>query len=238
VLQQWTRALLDLLFPPRCQVCGTPDEFPLCGACADSFEVIRRPVCERCGKPLRGPADLAFTCIPCRERKRYPVECVRAFGIYDGRLREAIHGLKYDGKLALAQPLGEMLAGPISDDPRLRAADVLVPVPLHPRRERQRGFNQAEEVARIAAPRVGVPVRRLLLRQRDTQAQTDLDESERRTNVRDAFVARGEVQGLRVLLIDDVVTTGSTLAECARALRGAGASTVCAAAVAITVRDR
>lgn len=235
-LRPWTRALLDLLFPPRCQVCGAPEEFPLCAGCADSFERIVPPVCQRCGRPLRGSVDLVFTCIPCREKKQHPVERVRAFGIYDGQLREAIHSLKYSGKIALAQPLGEMLGDAIGADPVLRAADVVVPVPLHPRRQGERGFNQAEEIARIAATRCGVQVRGLLVRQRETQAQTDLDESERRPNVRDAFAVRGDVRDARVLLIDDVVTTASTLSECARALRRAGAATVCAATVAMTVR--
>jgi ComF family protein len=177
-----------------------------------------------------------FTCIPCREIKRHPVERVRAFGIYDGRLREAIHGLKYDGKIALAQPLGKMLGDAIGADPVLQAADVVVPVPLHRWREGERGFNQAEEVARIVAARCGVPLRRLLVRRRATQWQTDLEESERRANVRDAFAVRGDARYARVLLIDDVVTTGNTLAECARTLRRAGVAAVCAATVAMTVR--
>ncbi|MDR5683094.1 MAG: ComF family protein [Armatimonadota bacterium] len=237
VLQPWGRALLDLLFPPRCQVCGAPDAFPVCTTCTGSFERIAPPVCQQCGRPLRGPADLVFTCIPCRKWKRHPLDCVRAFGVYDGLLREAIHALKYARRLALAEPLGEMLAGTILGESRLGATDALVPVPLHPRREGRRGFNQAEEIARTVSARCGLPVRRLLARRRDTQPQAGLDESERRDNVDGAFAVRGAVRGLQVLLIDDVVTTGSTLAACARALRTAGAAGVCAAAVAMTVRD-
>jgi len=178
---------------------------------------------------------LVFTCMPCRA-KRHLLR-VRAFGRYDGRLREAIHALKYGKRLALADPLGTALANVVSGDPILRAADVLVPVPLHPGRWSERGFNQAEELGRVAARRTAIPLRRLVVRVRPTAPQTELDEEERRRNVRDAFAVSGAAAGLRVLLVDDVVTTGSTLRECARALRRAGARDVYAAVVARTVRD-
>lgn len=234
-LGPWTRALLDLLFPPRCQVCGAPDEFPLCRACWQGFPRIEPPVCPVCGRPLVGPPDLVFTCMPCR-RKR-PLIRVRAFGRYDGRLREAIHALKYGRNLALADPLGTALAQVVCGDPVLRTADALVPVPLHPRRWSERGFNQAEELARVAARRTGIPLRHLVVRVRPTVPQTELDEEERRRNVRGAFAVRGAATGLRVIVVDDVVTTGSTLRECARALRRAGARDVSAAVVALAVRD-
>ncbi len=235
VLVPWTRTFLDLLFPPRCLVCGAPDEFPLCRACWEHFPRIGLPVCQVCGSPLRGPPELVFTCVPCRA-KRPPLR-VRAFGRYDGRLREAVHALKYRKCLALADPLGTALAHVVLSDPLLAAADVLVPVPLHPGRYSERGFNQAEEIGRVAARRSGIPLRHLLVRVRPTAPQTELDEEERRRNVRDAFAVRGAAAGLRVLLVDDVVTTGSTLRECARALRRAGARDVYAAVVALTVRD-
>jgi ComF family protein len=178
---------------------------------------------------------LVFTCMPCRAKR--PLLRVRAFGRYDGRLREAIHALKYGKHLALADPLGTALAHVVSGDPVLRTADVLVPVPLHPGRWSERGFNQAEELGRVAARRTGIPFRRLVVRMRPTVPQTELDEEERRRNVRGAFAVSGTAAGLRVLLVDDVVTTGSTLRECARALRRAGARDVYAAVVAMTVRD-
>jgi ComF family protein len=229
-LLPWWQAAADLLFPPRCQVCGRPDAFPLCGPCWLSFPRIRPPVCEVCGRPLRGPPDLRFVCVPCRHRRQGLR--VRAFGRYEGPLREAVHALKYKGRLALAQPLGRALAEVVWTDEALGRADVLVPVPLHPRREAQRGFNQSEELARVLARCTGLPVHRALRRVRDTPSQTELGEDERRRNVRGAFEARGCVRGLRVVLVDDVVTTGSTLSECATVLRAAGAAEVCAVAVA------
>ncbi len=234
-LRPWGQAVLDLVFPPRCQVCGAADAFPLCGECWARFPRISWPVCDVCGRPLRGPPDLVFTCVPCR-RRREPLR-VRAFGRYDGPLREAVHALKYRGKLGLVEPLGRGLAEVAAQDPRLSGVDAIVPVPLHPRREGQRGFNQAEELARVVSVQLGRPVRKALVRVRDTPSQTELDEDQRRRNVREAFAVRGRVDGLRLLLVDDVVTTGSTLGECAAILRRAGAEDVYAVAVAMVVPD-
>ncbi len=231
----WVQAALDLLFPPRCQVCGAPDEFPLCGVCWASFPRISPPICQVCGRPLRGPVDLMFTCTPCRQgpnRLR-----VRAFGRYEGRLRDAVHALKYRDRLALAEPLGDALLEVVRADPVLCALDALVPVPLHPRRQAERGFNQAEEVARRLGRALRKPTVRALVRVRDTASQIELDEEQRRRNVRGAFRALAEVRGLRLVLVDDVVTTGSTLRECARTLRAAGAAEVSAVAVAMAVPE-
>lgn len=234
-VRPWVQAVLDLLFPPRCQVCGAPDQFPLCRDCWSGFPRLAPPVCETCGRPLRGPPDLRFTCVPCRNRRNRLR--VRAFGRYEGRLREAVHALKYRDKLALSEPLGAALVEVVQPDPVLSAADAVVPVPLHPRRQAARGFNQAEEVARALGGAIGKPVLRALVRVRDTPSQTELDEGERRRNVRGAFRACADVRGLRLLLVDDVVTTGSTVAECARTLRAAGAAEVAAAAVAMAVPE-
>ncbi len=233
ILRPWWMAAVDLLFPPRCQVCGTPEAFPLCERCWLEFPRIERPVCQVCGRPLRGPPDLLFVCVPCRHR-RNPLR-VRAFGRYEGRLRDAVHALKYRGRLALADPLGCALAQLLAQDAREAAPDALVPVPLHPRREARRGFNQAEELARAVGRYLHRPARRVLVRVRDTPSQTELDEDERRRNVRGAFAVRESVRGLRLVLVDDVVTTGSTLAECAAALRAAGAAEVLGVALAMAL---
>ncbi len=231
----WREAVLDLLYPPRCQVCGGGGQFPLCRECWCSFPRIEPPVCRVCGKPLRGPPELAFTCPGCR-RVREALR-VRAFGRYEGRLRDAVAALKYRDKLALAQPLGTALAELVRQDPVLSVAEVVVPVPLHPRRQARRGFNQAEELARVVCRGIRRPLRRALVRVRDTPSQTELAQEDRRRNVKDAFAAREEVRGLRVLLVDDVVTTGSTVRECARALAGAGATAVGVAAVAMALPE-
>ncbi len=234
-LRPWAQTVLALLFPPRCQVCGASGAFPLCTACVWQFPRIRPPFCSACGRPLHGPLHPPVTCMRCRRPR--PVERVRAYGLYEGRLREAVHALKYRGRIALADPLGCALAEVVRSDPELSTADALVPVPLHPRREAERGFNQAEELAKALTRHTRIPVLGALVRVRPTIPQVDLSELERRRNVRGAFAVRCPVQGLRVVLVDDVVTTGSTLRECAQALRKAGAKRVDAVVVAMAVRD-
>lgn len=162
---------------------------------------------------------------------------MRAFGLYEGRLRDALHAFKYRRRIALADPLGQVLAAVVRGDPVLSAADALVPVPLHPSRERERGFNQAEELAKVLARQTGIPLLRALVRVRPTVPQVDLSEAERRSNVRGAFSVRAPVRGLRAVLVDDVRTTGSTLAECARTLRKGGGKVVGAVTVAMALRD-
>jgi ComF family protein len=147
---------------------------------------------------------------------------MRAIGDYDGSLRAILHALKYDGRRSLAVSVADRMRRECAD--ALIAADVLVPVPLHRRRQRARGFNQAEELAR----HIGLPVCVALKRIRPTASQTGLPAAQRHKNVRDAFRLRwrASVGGLRVVLVDDVCTTGATLEACARVLREAGAGDV------------
>ncbi len=230
------RGLLDLVFPPACQVCRKSATFPLCAACRGAFRLVRSPVCQKCGKPLRGPSDLIFTCIPCRHRRlRFAV--ARAAGIYDGTLREAIHALKFKGRRALAAPLGALMAERVAGV-RLPAANLVIPVPLHHRRLRERGYNQSELLAAEIASRFGLLVRSdVLVRRQATEAQSGLTLDDRRANVRGAFFAACSIEGQTVLLVDDVLSTGFTASECARALRQAGAAQVVVLTAAIVVLD-
>lgn len=228
------RGLVDVLFPPVCQVCRASGEFPLCPRCRAGISLIRPPVCQKCGKPLRGPPDLVFTCIPCRHRRSY-FTCARAAGVYDGPLRDAIHALKFGGCRAMAGPLGRLMAEVAATDPRLRA-DIVAPVPLHPKRLRARGFNQAELLAAEVAGYLNIPIRADALgRVRVTASQTALSRDERRANVRAAFEAVHLLQVGRVLLVDDVMSTGATAMECARALRHSGVPEVVMVSAALTV---
>ena len=158
----------------------------------------------------------------------------RAYGPYHDPLRRAVHAVKYDGKRAAIPALADLLATALVEEPALAPARVIVPVPLHPRRRRQRGFNQAELLARALAAATGRAVRTDLLRKvRHTRPQVGLSAAGRRDNLRDAFVVAAEPLPLEpLLLVDDVVTTGSTFHECARVLRAAGATAVCALALA------
>jgi ComF family protein len=230
------RGLLDLVFPPACQVCWGTRTFPLCPACLSTFRLVRPPICQKCGKPLRGPDDLEFTCIPCRHRKLHFV-AARAAGIYDGTLREAIHALKFRGRRALAVPLGALMAEHVTGA-RLPTAHVVIPVPLHYRRLRERGYNQSELLAAEVSRHLRLPVRSdVLVRRQATEAQSGLTLEVRRANVRGAFATVRSLAGQTVLLVDDVLSTGFTASECARVLRQAGAAQVVVLTAAIAVLD-
>jgi ComF family protein len=224
----WVTAVLDLVFPPLCPVCagilGAGRRDPLCGACWEGFERISPPWCRCCGAPL-GIEGLCGACRSRRPRFAY----ARAAVVYGDLVREAIHAFKFGGRRGLATPLGDLLAGLGLSALPGAAPDALVPVPLHPRRARERGYDQALLLARRLERAWGVPVvADALLRAVPTQPQTDLDAAERRRNVRDAFAVRRPelIAGRHVVLVDDVLTTGATAGECARSLYRAGAAAV------------
>jgi ComF family protein len=227
------RLLLDpvlaAVFPSRCPCCGValdrPSRGPLCEPCWDRLPGHGSPTC-RCGLPLRVPGTLA--CGRCRRgQSRFALGF--SLGPYQGSLRTAIHELKYRGRRRVAARLAEaVLAAPEAARVLTRDA-VLVPVPLHPRRRRERGFNQSELLAAAIGQRCGLPVRAsALVRRKDTSSQTGLSAAQRRGNVAGAFAVRRRPQVLSrvVVLVDDVVTTGATLRACAEALSRAGAAEV------------
>ncbi|MEO5717333.1 MAG: ComF family protein [Chthoniobacterales bacterium] len=228
--------LVSLIYPPFCAVCSRAVEGRenLCGSCSEQAPRIRPPFCAKCSQPFAGDITGSFTCANCDERVLHFEAAVSA---YRSRavVRELIHHFKYNRQIHLRHQLGRWLTEAL-EDPRLsgRRFDCIVPVPLHPARQRERGFNQAELLAAILQRRSGLPVRDLLQRTRYTTTQTQFDRSERMENLRGAFRLRrgSNVQDLRMLLVDDVLTTGSTLSECASVLRAAGALSVHAATVA------
>lgn len=221
--------LLAVLLAPRCAVCSNPLERPtlgpVCSACWNSILPLTPPLCDLCGDPLptwRVVSVPLARCPRCRRVSR-PLDRSRAIGVYDGALRSIVHALKYEGRRSLARPLGALMKARCADV--LADADVAVPVPLHPSRRRQRGFNQAEDLAR----HVGLPIVAALRRVRRTTPQADLPAGKRHGNVRGAF-APGKDSDLIsrrvVVLIDDVSTTGATLDACARVLKECGAREV------------
>ena len=227
-VRPWLTAALDLLFPPFCPVChaalGAGRRDPLCGACWQALERIAPPWCRRCGQPL----SIEGLCGECRTRRR-PFAYARAAVRYGPIAREALHAFKFGGRRALAAPLADLLAGLGLRALPGAAPDLLVPVPLHARRERQRGYNQSALLAKRLGRGWGVPVATDALgRALATAPQTDLNAAARRKNVRGAFTVRRPelVVGRHVLLVDDILTTGATVGECARCLTSAGAAAV------------
>ena len=219
-LEQLRTAVLDLLFPLRCLGCGSEGSL-ICASCSRSLARISLPLCLRCGTPLK-EGVLCPTCIS------FPlaIDGIRSVFLYEGIVRQAVHQFKYRRLKAMAAPLGQLMADYLGAHPL--PCGVLTPVPLHPKRLRERGYNQASLLAHEIGKHTRVPVvEATLVRQRDTisQART-ASAAERRGNVRDAFACRQELAGERVLLIDDVSTTGATLDACAVALKDAGAGSV------------
>lgn len=208
---------------------------PVCEGCWRAVRPYEGLECAQCGLFLQRPAVLRDTvlCGLCR-RGVFAFEQARSFGWYDGVLRDLIQRFKYDGFRPLARPLGDYLTRALR---RLETTsfDLILPVPLHPKRERQRGFNQAGLLAARVSRQCGIPLgRKDCVRVRDTPPQTGLRAAERRKNVSGAFAVPHpeRVRGLRLLLVDDVLTTGATADACARALLDAGAAGVWALTLA------
>ena len=234
-LKAFGNTVVDLLFPPRCVACRRLGAW-LCPDCQNKVEAIRPPVCRWCGLPLEEPAPppsallqhALSTCERCREGL-HEFDGLVAYAFHTDPLRQAIHELKYEDLRSLAAPLGRLMAqgwsllAPRDDD-----VDVIVPVPLHPTRQRQRGYNQAALLARELGAHLQRPVvEDALIRTKATAPQVGLNAQERQANVRDAFqCVNSSLGGKRVLLVDDVCTTGATLEAASAALRKGGVSSV------------
>jgi ComF family protein len=219
-------ALVSAFLAPTCAVCSTVLDDPLsgcvCHTCWAAIRPITPPICDVCGDPLPRQSG---RCAPCSATDHI-ISRSRSIGEYEGTLREVIHAFKYSGRQSLARPLATLMKARGAE--LLIAVDAVVPVPLHWRREYQRGFNQAAEISRHLGP----PVVHALIRRRATRAQIELAAHQRHVNVEGAFAVKRRslrklrIAGRTILLVDDVCTTGATLNACARLLRDCGASAV------------
>jgi ComF family protein len=224
VITAWLGALERLVLPPTCLLCGAAGVGgqDLCAGCADDLP-RNLAACPRCASPL--PAGGTGPCARCRAQPPDFDRALVAFR-YQPPVDVLITRLKFNGRLACARLLGELFAAALAErgDP---APDCIVPVPLHPRRLRERGFNQSVELARPVACRLGVPLRIDGLRRvRHTLPQVRLDARQRQTNPLGAFALGTPLPETRIALLDDVVTTASTIGECARVLRTGGATDI------------
>jgi ComF family protein len=239
--------LLDWLYPPRCRFCRERifgrDEECFCPGCRERIRPISHPLCTVCGRPFFDAAGEDHLCGVCLRREPHFLRA-RAWACYPGEeeenhpLREVVQRFKYGRKVSLGKPLGQLMASGCAQFFPETSFDLVIPVPLHPRRLRWRGFNQAVILAREVGRLWGLHVDPFILsRSRETPPQTQLSEDERRKNVRAAFVVNQgkSIQGKNLLLVDDVYTSGATVNECSRTLLRAGAKEVHVLTLARTV---
>jgi ComF family protein len=236
-------ALCSAVFPAPCRICGATLDFagrlPVCLACLSSFTELAAPLCSRCGRPILSPQVGDSATILCRlcRLETYDFDIARSYAFYDPPMVRAILLLKHGG----VPPLGTWFASKVAEVVARESsdfdADLIVPVPLHRARRRERGYNQAELIARPLAHQLGLPAgNNILVRSRPRPGALRLTRSQRWSAAKGAFATRpgAKVDKLRILLVDDVMTTGATLDACSRVLRRAGAARVMALTVART----
>lgn len=253
-------SLFFTFFPADCRICGSPllsiSPLPVCKHCVRALRPLTGSNCSVCGEALHLPAYVEYGEADCDEavhdtrcrlcqRTDPPFERAVAYGSYDGELRDLIHLLKFEQVRPAAAVLGQRLAETMSNLERVMPVGTIavVPVPLHKRKRVQRGFNQAELIARNALKKLARPKRfalcaGVLIRRRETGSQIGLTRHQRRENLRGAFAVRDAARMLKrdILLVDDVYTTGTTASECARVLLRAGAARVWVATVGRTLK--
>jgi ComF family protein len=233
--------IFQFLLPAQCHCCEKfldEGQEGICSDCLSKINWIEPPFCSVCGTPFLSKEVKGHSCGHCLTQKKY-FRMARALGAYNGSLQEAIHRWKYQGKTTLTSFFGKWMAEGISHywDPHL--FDLLIPVPLYPRRLRERGFNQALLLVKDLSRRTGIPYRKRALRKRNpTVPQVNLSGVEREKEVRGSFhmIGKKEVEGKTILLVDDVYTTGATVNECSKVLMAGGAKRVDVLTLAHTLK--
>lgn len=220
------------MFPGRCPGCGLPvgktEHVPFCAECISGITFIRSPLCIICGTPFPNMFGINHLCEECLSSKP-PFTVARSLARYEKTLFDAIHRFKYNEKIEIGEILGKMMTHYDYDSLNITDYSLLMPVPLHILRLKKRGFNQALILAKHLARKFSLPVDfTTLIRYVDTKPQVNLGKAERRKNIKGAFkVSQGEtIRGKKILLVDDVYTTGSTVKECSRVLIEQGAKEV------------
>jgi ComF family protein len=245
-LAEASDALVSVFFPAGCRICDqlltTASRVPICEECLASFVRMQAVACTVCGRPLVGfgsAPEQPLLCPACQDHT-YAFERARSFALYEGALVKAIVLLKFEQIQPLAGWFAQRLTEVVGNEKEALAADVVVPVPLHHQREKERGYNQAALLSKPLAKMLRLPHKAvLLMRTRPRPDKNILSLEERWESVRGAFATRpgSQVDNQRVLLVDDVMTTGATLDACSRALREAGAKSVIGLTVARAVRN-
>jgi ComF family protein len=231
-------AALNLIYPPVCQVCGKEragtKEGYVGGECWSNVRFVTAPFCERCGLPYDGSIRQPFVCGNCADIS-FHFRFARSAVVANTLVLQVIHRYKYNHALCFEPFLADLLTRQAVPSLKNQPWNLIVPVPLHPAREREREFNQARRLARHLGRALNLPVNdKLIRRVKPTDTQTQLNRAQRAENVQSAFAPRANTRlnGERVILVDDVLTTGATTSACAGVLRKAGAGEVCVWTVA------
>lgn len=231
-IKPWLEATLGFVYPPVCQLCGsqraTADEGYVCSRCWQGVRFIKPPFCDRCGLPYEGEITTRFECSNCRAMDLH-FRFARSAVVADGVVLEVIHRYKYQRALWFEPFLVDLLLRAATPELRPGDWDMIIPVPLHPAKQREREFNQAERLAARLGAALGIPVNTTAIRRVEpTRTQTQLSREQRAANVRKAFARRDptRLKAARVIVLDDVLTTGATTSACSRVLRQAGAADV------------
>ncbi len=228
--------LIDLIFPPCCVICKNKSRKIICDVCVNKVVYLKPPICGLCGKP-RDKYFAGDLCEDCG-RGGVPFTLARSVALYDGVLKEAIHKFKFDGKRTLSSFLGKLLVSYLRyGDIPAKEIDLMIPIPLSAKREKQRGYNQSKMLAEEISRQCSIYLdSRSLKKIKDVTPQFELSRKERLQNVRGAFQASA-LTGKNVLLIDDIYTTGATVREASKALKAAGAKNIYALTLARAVED-
>lgn len=237
-IQGWANAGLALIYPEVCQLCherrAPVADGLVCVSCRSQVQFIQPPFCDRCGLPFQGAITTTFECTNCRELD-LQFSSARSAVVLKTVVSEAMHAYKYNRAMWFERFLAGLLLQKAVPALRQQAWDMIVPVPLHTTKLREREFNQAARLAKHLGAAINLPVdERVLQRVAATQTQTKLSRTDRAKNVRGAFAVRKGVRlaSKKIIVLDDMFTTGATTSDCARALRGAGAAEVCVWTVA------
>ncbi len=240
-MKSFIPALLDFLFPPLCHICRSfiPDagELHICTNCRERLPLAISPLCNICGIQFTGAGN-DHICGQCITHPPH-FDCARAHLLYEGAAREMIHSFKYQHKTHLRRPLALLALEGLTDFIVEQSPDLIVPVPLHRSRLRSRGFNQALLLGNILSDRLSIPMLpNGLAKIRQTEPQIELSAEQRRSNVKGAFTSTRptDIAGRRILLLDDVMTTGSTVDECSKELKKTGANSILVVTIARTGR--
>lgn len=226
------KRILDYIYPPRCPVCDGISAQGICGSCRKKLSFITEDYCMRCGKPLDD--ERQEFCSDCKRRKHFFIQG-RSLLSYQGPVRRSLYRLKYANKREYAEAYGKEMARYLGRWIRQQKITKIVPIPLHPARRKSRGCNQAALLARSLGKQMNIPVdEKLLYRTKKTAPQKALTGAERRINLEKAFIVKGNVcTDERILLVDDIFTTGSTVDAAAKALKQTGDCHIFVASVAI-----